>query len=34
MSKSFKDFTYARIAMDAEEVTQDIPFNVNEQSLT
>lgn len=30
MSKSFKDFT----AMDAAEVTQDIPSNVNEQSLT
>lgn len=34
MSKSFKDFTYARIAKDAAEVTQDIPSNVNEQSLT
>lgn len=36
MPKSFKDFTSARIAMDATEVTctQDVPFNMNKQSLT
>lgn len=34
MPKSFKDFSSARIAMDATEVTQDIPSNMNKQSLT
>lgn len=34
MPKSFKDFTSARIAMDATEVTQDVPSNMNKQSLT
>ncbi|XP_061170365.1 uncharacterized protein LOC133179685 [Saccostrea echinata] len=34
MPKSFEDFTSARIAMDATEITQDIPSNMNSQSLT
>lgn len=34
LPKSFKDFTSARIAMDATEVTQDVPSNMNKQSLT
>nr|XP_022304661.1 uncharacterized protein LOC111111805 [Crassostrea virginica] len=34
MPKSFADFTSARIAMDATEITQDIPSNMNSQSLT
>nr|XP_022311883.1 uncharacterized protein LOC111117094 [Crassostrea virginica] len=34
MPKSFADFASARIAMDATEITQDIPSNMNSQSLT
>lgn len=34
MPKYFKDFTSARIAMDATKATQDITSNMNKQSLT
>ncbi|XP_061174797.1 uncharacterized protein LOC133183938 [Saccostrea echinata] len=33
MPKSFEEFSSARIAMDATEVTQDIPTDMNSQSL-
>jgi hypothetical protein len=33
MPKSFEDFSSARIAMDATEVTQDVPSDMNCQSL-
>ena len=33
MPESFGEFTSARVAMDATEITQDVPGNLNEQSL-
>lgn len=33
MPKPFPDFASGRIAMDATEITQDIPSNINRQSL-
>ena len=32
MPKSFKEFSCARIAMDATDITQDVPSNMNSQS--
>ena len=34
MPKSFEEFSSARIAMDATEITQDVPSNMNSQSLS
>lgn len=34
MPKSFEKFSSARVAIDATEVTQDIPSDMNQQSLT
>ncbi|XP_062573467.1 uncharacterized protein LOC134235352 [Saccostrea cucullata] len=34
MPRSFEDFSGARIAMDATEVTQDVPSDLNSQSLS
>ncbi|XP_052794413.1 uncharacterized protein LOC128227687 [Mya arenaria] len=34
MPKSFEDFTSARIAMDATEIIQDVPSDMNSQSLS
>ncbi|XP_069106218.1 uncharacterized protein [Argopecten irradians] len=34
LPKSFEDFSSARIAMDATEVNQDVPSDMNSQSLT
>ena len=34
LPKSFEEFSSARIAMDATEITQDVPSNVNSQSLS
>ncbi|XP_048742598.2 uncharacterized protein LOC125656058 [Ostrea edulis] len=34
LPKSFEDFSSARIAMDATEITQDVPSNMNNQSVS
>ena len=34
MPKSFEEFSSARIVMDATEITQDVPSNMNSQSLS
>jgi hypothetical protein len=34
MPKSFEDFSSAHVAMNATEVTQNIPLDMNNQSLT
>ncbi|XP_052216971.1 uncharacterized protein LOC127834893 [Dreissena polymorpha] len=34
MPKSFEDFSSARIAMDATEIVQDVPCNMNHQTLS
>ena len=34
LPKSFEEFSSARIAMDATEITQDLPSNMNSQSLS
>ncbi|XP_061179874.1 uncharacterized protein LOC133188453 [Saccostrea echinata] len=34
MPKSFEEFSSARIAMDATEITQDVPSDMNNQSLS
>ena len=34
MPKSFEDFSSARVAMDATEIVQDVPSDMNCQSLS